>query len=90
MTGGRTHHVSIERTRSVLYYFDKYEPAWKRAALRLVISVSMLARLLARATRTSRTEVDASILRAIVSEALMPPGDRRDRQAVASGQKRPE
>jgi hypothetical protein len=76
-TGGRTHHVSIERIRSVLYYFGKYEPWWKQATLRLVISLSMLARLLALVASRSRNAPDPSTVRSIIHETLTRPVGRR-------------
>jgi GT2 family glycosyltransferase len=57
-SGGRSHHISRERCTSLIYYFNKHEPAWKVSLLRLVVLSSLRARLLKLAVRRAAHQID--------------------------------
>jgi GT2 family glycosyltransferase len=58
-SGGRSHHISRERCRSLIYYFNKHEPPWKVFLLRLVVLSSLRARLISLAVRRTARAIDS-------------------------------
>ena len=58
-SGGRSHHISRERCTSLIYYFNKHEPAWKVSLLKLVVLSSLRARLVKLVVRRAARKIDS-------------------------------
>ncbi|MDX6399728.1 MAG: hypothetical protein QOF27_334 [Gaiellaceae bacterium] len=58
-TSGHTHHISRERSASLIYYFNKHEQPWKVSLLKLIVLFSLQARLMKLAVRRAAHRIDA-------------------------------
>jgi GT2 family glycosyltransferase len=58
-SGGQSHHISRERSASLIYYFTKHEPPWKVSVLKLVVLASLHAHLMRLTVRRAARRIDA-------------------------------
>jgi GT2 family glycosyltransferase len=74
LSGGRTHHLSRERAESLVHYFRKHRGRRGELAIRVVMAVTVAARLIAARVRGDRSEaaVLAGVLRVATSRERRP------------------